>query len=91
MYLFARFMTSVAGRWFRIFAGVAMIAGGLVGVGGPTGLSIAALGLIPLAAGAGDICMLAPMLGTPFGGAKVRAILGSRDSETDRAGVGETR
>lgn len=91
MVLFAKFMNSIVGRWFRIFAGVAMIAGGLVGLGGATGLVIAVLGLVPLAAGAGDICMLAPMLRTPFGGAKVRAILRSRDSETGHTGVGGTR
>jgi hypothetical protein len=91
MVLFAKFMNSIVGRWFRVFAGVAMIAGGLVGLGGAAGLVIAVLGLVPLTAGAGDICMLAPMLRTPFGGAKVRAILRSRDLESGRPGAGETR
>lgn len=91
MFLFAKFMNSILGRWTRIVGGAAMIVGGLAAVGGVAGLVIAVLGLIPLAAGAFDICMLAPMIRTPFGGAKVRAILRSRDVSAHQGSVGEAR
>jgi hypothetical protein len=75
MYAFARFMNSVVGRWTRFVGGSAMILGGLVLIGGSAGVVLAVVGLVPLLAGAFDICVLAPLLHTPFAG--VRAILNS--------------
>lgn len=58
------FMSSTTGRLVRAFVGVAMIVVGLVLGGGWITLSV--IGLIPLAAGASDVCMLAPLLGQPL-------------------------
>jgi hypothetical protein len=87
MYLFAGFMNSMLGRWVRFVGGAAMIVGGLWGVGGVVGMAIAAVGLIPLAAGGFDICMLAPVLRTPFAGEKVRAFLRSRNLDRSVSGT----
>ena len=71
---FVRFMQTPAGRIARIVAGVALIAGGFVGVGGVAGYAIAAVGLIPLGAGVFDMCLLAPFFKVPFSGAKIREL-----------------
>lgn len=71
---FAKFMNSTQGRILRIVGGLALIGGGLIAVGGVPGLTVAALGLIPLAAGLLDFCVLAPVLSVPWSGAKIRAM-----------------
>jgi hypothetical protein len=58
------FMSSTTGRLVRAFAGVALIVVGLVLGGGWIALSV--IGLIPLAAGALNVCLLAPLLGQPL-------------------------
>ncbi len=70
---FISFMTSGTGRITRIVAGVALIAWGLFGLSGTTGTIVAVVGLLPLAAGAFDVCGLAPVCGVPFSGQKARA------------------
>ncbi len=76
MYAFARFMNTVAGRWTRIVGGAALILAGIFAVGGVAGVLLALVGLVPLLAGILDLCLLAPVIRTPFSGAKVRKILG---------------
>jgi hypothetical protein len=71
---FAQFINSTQGRVLRIVAGIALIGIGLAQVGGASGLAIAAVGLIPLAAGVFDACLLAPILSVPWSGAKIRAM-----------------
>lgn len=71
---FAQFMNSTFGRWARIIVGLAMIAGGPVFLGGGAGIAIAAVGLVPLAAGLFDFCLLAPILSVPWSGRKIRAM-----------------
>ena len=73
---FVRFMQTPAGRIGRIVAGVALIAAGLFGVDGSTGYLLAGLGVIPLAAGLLDVCLMAPFFRIPFSGAKIRAMAG---------------
>lgn len=68
-----QFMASGAGRLIRIVAGVALIGGGLLAVGGPAGLIMAAIGLVPLLAGAFDVCVFSALFGGPLSGAAVRA------------------
>lgn len=51
-----------------------MIGGGLAGLGGVGGYVLAGLGLVPLAAGAFDFCVLAPIFKVPFSGAKIREL-----------------
>jgi hypothetical protein len=73
MKIFIRFMASPAGRILRIVAGSAVIAYGLMVVGGDTGNIIAAVGILPILTGAFNICVVGPLLGGPLSGAKVRA------------------
>jgi hypothetical protein len=68
---FARFMAGPVGRGVRVVAGVAIIALGL-GLGGPGGYVVAALGFVPLLAGAFNVCVIAPILRAPFRGSEAR-------------------
>lgn len=70
---FVRFMSSGTGRAVRVIAGLALIGIGLFAVGGTGGYVVAAVGLLPLAAGAFDFCTVAPLFGRPFSGAANRA------------------
>ena len=71
---FARLINSTTGRVLRIVAGIAMILLGIFALGGATGVVVAAVGAIPLAAGVFDVCLLAPILSVPWSGAKIRAM-----------------
>ena len=64
---FTRFMAHPTGRLLRIVAGGALIAGGFA-LGGTGGIVLAIVGLVPLAAGMFNFCVIAPLLGTPFKG-----------------------
>ena len=61
---FAQFMSSSAGRGLRVVAGIALIVTGLTGGGGWLTLSV--IGLVPLLAGIGNVCLLAPLFGQPL-------------------------
>jgi len=69
--MFLDFMASTAGRIARIVAGIALITVGIV-IGG-AGWLIAAIGVVPLLAGALDVCLLAAVLRQPFKGADFRS------------------
>ncbi len=71
---FGQLMASGLGRVVRIVAGVALIAGGLLAVGGAAGIIMAAVGLVPLLAGAFDVCVFSALFGGPLSGAAIRAI-----------------
>jgi Protein of unknown function (DUF2892) len=70
---FVKFMASTTGRIVRVVAGLGLIAWGLLGLGGSTGLIVALVGLVPLAAGVFDFCVFAPLFGSPLSGPKIRA------------------
>jgi Protein of unknown function (DUF2892) len=70
---FVTFMTSDVGRAARIIAGVALILIGLLVVKETTGIVIAVIGVLPLAAGLFDFCVFAPLFGAPLSGSKIRA------------------
>jgi len=70
---FGQFMASGIGRAVRILAGVGLIAGGLLSIGGTTGYVVAAIGLVPLLAGTFDACVFSRLFGGPFSGAAIRA------------------
>lgn len=70
---FVRFMASQTGRITRIVAGFALVAWGLLGIGGTLGLVVGVIGLVPLVAGAVDVCVFAPLFGNPFKGPEIRA------------------
>lgn len=67
---FARFMASGKGRLVRLAFGLALIASGLLVVGGLPGLLLAAFGLLPVASGTFNLCPIAPLWGGHFLGAK---------------------
>ena len=70
---FVKFMASPTGRIVRIVAGVVLIAWGLLGLGGTTGIIVAVVGAVPLLAGLFDVCLFAPLFGNPISGPKIRA------------------
>lgn len=70
---FGQFMASGLGRAARIVAGLALIAGGLLAIGGTTGYIVAAVGLVPLLAGTFDKCVFSKLFGGPFSGDEIRA------------------
>lgn len=70
---FVSFMASTSGRLVRIVAGIALIAWGVLGLSGTTGIIVAVVGAVPLLAGLLDFCIFAPLFGCPLSGAKIRA------------------
>lgn len=62
------FMRSSAGRLARILAGLVLIVVGLAVVGGPAGIVVAVVGLVPLAAGVFNFCLLGPLFGVDLRG-----------------------
>jgi hypothetical protein len=69
---FGQFMASTAGRATRGILGVILIAVGLV-VGGIGGWVLAAFGLVLLAAGVFDFCVITGLIDNIWSGAAVRA------------------
>jgi hypothetical protein len=67
----ARFMASAAGRLLRIVAGVVLIVVGLTVVKGTGGWVLAVIGLLPIAAGGMNFCLLGPLMNAPFWGSKL--------------------
>lgn len=68
-----KFLASTTGRLVRGAAGLALIAWGLLGLGGTAGIIVAVIGLVPFAAGVFDFCVFAPLFGAPFSGPQIRA------------------
>ena len=75
---FGQFMASTAGRLVRVALGLALIALGWY-LGGTTGFIVAAIGLVPLVAGALGVCLLTGLLAGLWTGDAVR------DAAVDRA------
>ena len=67
-YGFAKFINSPAGRIARIVVGLALIVWGYTS----GGIVLIIIGLIPLAAGALDLCLISVLLGGPISGKKLR-------------------
>jgi uncharacterized membrane protein HdeD (DUF308 family) len=74
---FAKFMASPTGRWLRVIVGLALVILGVTLAFQPAnmvlGVIIAVIGLVPLVAGAVDVCVFAPLFGAPLSGPKIRA------------------
>jgi hypothetical protein len=68
---FARFMASGLGRGLRVVLGLALIVWGIFVVEGTNGWIMAVVGLVPLALGASNVCIIGPLLGVPFSGKDV--------------------
>ena len=73
-----KLLGSRSGRVIRIVAGLALITLGLAVVRGSGGVVMAMLGLLPLAAGVGDVCVLGPLFGLPFAGPRFRRAVEAR-------------
>jgi len=71
--LFAQLMAATGGRAARVVAGIALIGLGVGVVGGTGGLILAVVGLVPLIAGAVDVCIFSALFGGPFRGPDIRA------------------
>lgn len=65
---FAKFINSPAGRIARVVAGLILIVWGYIG----GGIVLIIIGLIPLAAGTLDLCLISALLGGPISGKKIR-------------------
>ena len=72
------FLASQNGRIARAAVGIALIVIGLLGVGGTAGWVLAVIGLVPLAAGVFDLCLLAALFGKPLRGDALRDALGRK-------------
>jgi hypothetical protein len=70
---FAQFFASSAGRVLRVVAGLALIGSGYTLRGQTSGLVLMVVGLVPLLAGAFDVCLLSPLFGGPMSGRAIRA------------------
>lgn len=68
----AGFLASANGRILRGVAGIVLIAVGLLLIEPPGGYIVAVIGLIPLAAGVFDFCLLAPLFGMSLKGENIR-------------------
>ena len=69
------FMASRSGRWTRMLAGAGMMLGGLAS-GSPKGKWLALAGVVPLLAGAFDVCLFGPFFGLPVKGEAIRRKVG---------------
>jgi DUF2892 family protein len=69
------FMASRTGRWTRMLTGAGLVMGGLA-AGSPKGKLVALAGLVPLLAGAFDLCLLGPLFGLPVRGEAIRREVG---------------
>ena len=65
---FVRFMRSGAGRLLRIGAGVVLIWYGLTQMTGTAGVALAVVGVVPVAAGMFNFCLLGPLFGVTLMG-----------------------
>jgi len=71
---FSRFVNSPAGRLSRIIVGVGLLVWGYVLGETATGITLMVVGLVPLAAGIMDWCLISALLGGPLSGVRVRAL-----------------
>lgn len=69
---FARFINSPSGRVARLLVGIGLIVWGYTHVNTRLGFALIAIGLVPLAAGAFDLCLISAVLGGPISGAHIR-------------------
>jgi len=65
----AQFMASPMGRIARVVLGVVLIVLGFV-LGGGAGIALIIAGLLPIATGALDVCLIGPIAGLPLRGGR---------------------
>ena len=66
---FARFMSTPTGRIIRAVAGLVLVGLGFF-IGGTTGIVVGIVGLVPIAAGLFNVCLIGPLIGGYFDGRK---------------------
>lgn len=71
---FSRFINSRAGRVFRLVAGGAFLLFGYVYRDHAAGIAAMGWSVLPLSAGAFDLCYVSAVLGGPISGATIRAL-----------------
>jgi hypothetical protein len=69
---FVSFMARPSGRLARVFLGAILVFAGLGLIGGISGEIVAGLGLLPVAMGIFNVCMIAPLFGGPISGRATR-------------------
>ncbi|HSD88790.1 MAG TPA: hypothetical protein VLB44_14785 [Kofleriaceae bacterium] len=70
---FSRFINSRAGRVFRVVAGAGFATVGVMFRTHALGIAALAWSVLPLSAGAFDLCFISAALGGPLSGATIRA------------------
>ena len=70
--VFSHFINSPAGRIFRLVAGTGFLVGGYLYRDHTLGLVSMAWSVLPLSAGAFDLCYISAVLGGPLSGVKIR-------------------
>jgi hypothetical protein len=68
---FAQCVNSPTGRILRILVGLGLIGWGYAQPPGATGIILTIVGLVPLAAGAFNLCFISALLGGPISGARI--------------------
>ena len=63
---FAEFMATPLGRGLRVVFGGVLIYLGLNVLRGTAGMVVALLGIVPIATGLLNVCILGPLLGAPL-------------------------
>jgi hypothetical protein len=84
---FSQFVNSTAGRVLRLAAGTGFLVAGLAYRDRPLGLASMAWSVLPLSAGALDLCWLSAALGGPLSGAKIRRSAGAEARGSSHLGV----
>jgi hypothetical protein len=69
---FSKFINSPAGRVFRLVAGIGFLVVGYVYRDHTLGLVSMVWSVLPLSAGAFDLCYVSAALGGPLSGARIR-------------------
>jgi hypothetical protein len=75
---FSQLVNSQGGRVFRLLAGVAFLVIGYAERTHAAGIAAMAWSILPLSAGAFDVCWISALLGGPLSGARIRALRPSR-------------
>ena len=83
--LLSRFLNSSAGRIFRLAAGAGFLIVGYVYRHHALGVLSMAWSVLPLSAGAFDICYISAVLGGPLSGARLRNKYGPRERSSGAA------
>ena len=69
---FSKFLNSLAGRILRLVVGIGFLVVGYISRDHTLGVISMVWGVLPLSAGAFDICYISAALGGPLSGKKIR-------------------